>query len=213
MTGIIPIVNDIATYSIVLPALVALWRYFYFPIKYKFLAFYLVISSLIAMFLAYTNHHQINNLLVQNIYDVFEFSSISIFFFLLLFRNLFKKSTNIILIGLYIIGYAFANLYFNSFNELKIYTWGVSNGIIVLLILLFLLSKMKSGLFRLSTDVLVSLSLLLYFAGTLILFLSISILDIQDMQLINSLWSINDVLCLITNLSIALILWKIKSPQ
>ena len=213
MNEFLAILKASATFSIVLPALVALWRFFNFPVKYKFLAFYLLISSIIALFLAYSNHYQINNLIVQNIYNIFEFGSISIFMILLLNTDFFRRISNVFFIGVGLILYSFLNFYFNSFEELKVYTWVVSNGIIVFLILLFLLSEMKSGLFRLSTDVLISLSFLLYFAGTLILFLSISILDIQDMQLINSLWSINDVLCLITNLSIALILWKIKSPQ
>ncbi len=205
------ILEYFAHISGVLPTLVALVLFKKLESRFVLFTCLLVITLIIDLMGWIMSLNSIQNLLIMNIYNVIEFSFLLVFYSLLL-RLRLKSFKTIFAITVLILFQIILEFRLNSIETLKTSAWAISNFILVIIILTFLFK-----LFNKSIDVpysrlpefWISIGLLIYFAGTALLFISTE-LFISENILVTELWSINNLLVIVTNIFITIGLWRIR---
>jgi len=205
------ILEYFAHISGVLPTLVALVLFKKLESRFVLFTCLLVITLIIDLMGWIMSLNSIQNLLILNIYNVIEFSFLLVFYSLLL-RLRLKSFKTIFAITVLILFQIILEFRLNSIETLKTSAWAISNFILVIIILTFLFK-----LFNKSIDVpysrlpefWISIGLLIYFAGTALLFISTE-LFISENILVTELWSINNLLVIVTNIFITIGLWRIR---
>lgn len=175
----------------------------------KIFKFYTIICFLLGSILNYMASNGINNLLYFNIYNVIE-----LFFLTLFYIQIIELKTSKLFYFFYslvIIGYAFFVLSVNSFSHMDMKAWSVSNIIIIIFASIFLIKNMiqdYQSLYKREL-LIISGSALVYYGGTIMLFLMISFINPGDSMMTVQLWQINYILGIISNTGIAIALWGI----
>lgn len=180
-------------------------------IPVKILKYYTYLCFVFSVLTYVLNILGINNLLLMNVYNVIELIFLTLFYIQII--DIKTSKLFYFVYSLLIIGFTIFMFSMNSLVIMDFQAWSVSNIIIVIFALLYFLRVMIYNLpNQFKTEfIIISISVIIYFVGTIFLFLLIPLIGYNDNTILSSLWQINNVLGIISNVLITYSLWKIKS--
>lgn len=199
----------LSTFSILLPLLLGavFFRYLATPLRVLYLL--VVVATMLETWVIILNLKGLNNLFLFNYYTLIEFAFLSG-----VFITIFQIKRNRVLIAVIstlVMTYMVYSLFANDLNE-KIDSQNriIESSVIIMYSLLFIavaLNKFKAPYLEMNTYFVLISGWLIYFVGTVFVFLLSNHLDESNFM---PSWSIHSVLNIFLNIIYASVIWRSK---
>jgi hypothetical protein len=195
---------------LLLPVVIAIIRRTYLQKELRAIAFYLILSIIfqVVSFITARRFHT-NNLPYLHLYTILEFSVISWFYYL--FLGAFVKSKLIWSMALGFAIFAIINAFFiQSIFEINTFARGLESILVVFYCILAfykMLQSLEATNVEKSPQFWINAGFLLYFAGSLFLFILGNLILTKDIQLSLLSWAIHACLVALMYIFLAVGLW------
>lgn len=201
------ITSYISLFSILAPTIVGILFYKKFTKELKVLVFFVLFSFLIEGVAYYLRINRINNMFILHLHSWIEFFFIAAIYYKLTSNQNWK--TTIILFTLLFSGLSLLNLLYledlSTFNSNQRYMEGILVIALFIVYLFQLMSRPKQEYLENHPFFILTVGFLIYFLGTLFLFLfSKEILSQSE----NSYWALHGILNIFLNIIYTVVLWK-----
>lgn len=198
----------LSTFSILLPLLLGAVFFRYLATPLRVLYILVVLATMLETWVIILNLKGLNNLFLFNYYTLIEFAFISG-----VFTIIFQIKRNRVLIAVIstlVMTYMMYSLFTNDLNEIDSQNRIIESSVIIVYSLLFIavaLNKFKAPYLEMNTYFVLISGWLIYFVGTIFVFLLSNHLDESNFM---PSWSIHSVLNIFLNIIYASVIWRSK---
>lgn len=197
----------LSTLSILLPLIFGAIFFKSLTRPIKILFGYIVVAALLEFLGAILFFQGKNNMPLYHIYTFFEFTILSLVYYTL-FNQLLHKIGVLILSVAFLVYMANLIITHSAFDEFNTITRTIESAILILYFLTYILHSSRENTgktLELNPYFILTSGLLIYFAGTVCVFLFLEHLEGNSFL---SAWSIHSVLNIFLNVIYAVVLWK-----
>ncbi|HET6991513.1 MAG TPA: hypothetical protein VFJ43_09330 [Bacteroidia bacterium] len=202
---------NISACFVVIPLCIGFARRSYFKIGEKVLLLLMVISTLVEITSFFIRDRHANNLYVYDIYTVFEFVLLSVFFINVIEERRLIFSIKILIA--FFFGIAALNFFLNGYTSMDNFSTATESILFILYSTAFFylllrnpvsVNVLATPLFWLNT------AILIYFSGSLFLFIFSNYLELHSPKIYFELWGIHSILNILFYSLISIGFWKTK---
>ncbi len=198
-----------SAFSVLVPVVAGIIRYQRLDKALKVFAWFIFLSLLFDAAFVYTANRGINNLVLSSLFRIIQYAAFSMLFYYSFRSRIIRKGIMAILICF--LFFSVVNLLFlQGASQFNTWTQGISCILLILFVLLFFFELFKAGkVKRLERYPLfwVASAALLYFAGSMFLFIFSNLVLAVSNEALDGLYSIHSVINMVANIIYAIGLW------
>lgn len=197
----------LSTFSIIIPIFLGVLMYRTLTKPLLILFFYLCLTAIMEAWSSVLHTYGWSNLYLFKVHTLIEFVTFSSMYFLIIESRIFRKVC-LLVVPLFTISTIFIETWRDSPDQLNTEVRVVESGILISYFIFHILHtyrKSNSPFLEIQPYFVLTIGLLIYFLGTMLVYLYYNYLEGETLMLV---WALHSILNIVLNFIFAITIWK-----